>query len=579
MSDQAFAQAEYERWCAYPKLDEATRQELLTIQGDGNAILMRFGTSMSFGTAGLRSTMCAGTACMNNYTVAQATQGIAVLIKREGGCERGVAVAYDSRNNSKRFAQVAAEVLAGNGIRVYLFDSVRPTPELSFAVRECGCMAGINITASHNPKEYNGYKAYWEDGAQLSPEHSRVVADAIAEVDVLGGAQRMPLDKAREEGLLTLLDESFDEVYLNAVMETAIAPEEIKKVSEELKIVYTPLHGAGYRLVPEILRRMGMKHLYTVPEQMVLDGNFPTVKKPNPEYANVFALGVAIAEREGSDLIIATDPDADRVGVMSRTANGDFATITGNQMGALLLDYVIRARRACGKLSCGSYAVKSIVSTALAEKIALANGVKLYDVFTGFKFIGEVIKNYEKSGKEGDFLLGFEESYGYLFGTYARDKDAVGATMMIVEMTAYYRSRGMTLSDALENLYKEYGLYKEGVLDLYMEGVHGPERLRRTMDSLRSSPLTHFAEVPIAFLTDHSQRYTLNLKTGERTPTGMEASNVLYYTLENGDKIIVRPSGTEPKIKFYFLCVGEDATALDAKIQEYQKAAEALTAV
>ncbi len=579
MSKQETAQKEYKRWLAYPTLDEDTRKELAAIEEDADTVLMRFGSSMSFGTAGLRSTMYAGTACMNNYTVAQATQGIAVLIKREGGSERGVAIAYDSRNNSRRFAEVAAEVLAGNGIRVYLFDGVRPTPELSFAVRECGCMAGINITASHNPKEYNGYKAYWEDGAQLSPEHSRIVADAIAEVDVLGGALRMPLDKAQRAGLVTLLDESFDEIYLKAVMATAIAPEEIQRVSDTLKIVYTPLHGAGYRLVPEVLRRMGMKHLYTVPEQMVLDGNFPTVKKPNPEYANVFALGIAIAEREGSDLIIATDPDADRVGVMSRTANGDFATITGNQMGALLLDYVSRARRECGKLAPGSYAVKSIVSTALAEKIALANGVKLYDVFTGFKFIGEVIKNYEKSGDAGDFLLGFEESYGYLFGTYARDKDAVGATMMIVEMTAYYRTRGMTLSDALLNLYKEYGLYKEGVLDLYMEGVEGPERLRRTMEGLRASPLTYFAGMPIAFSTDYMERYTLNLKTGERVPTGMEASNVLYYTLENGDKIVVRPSGTEPKIKFYFLCTGEDATALDAKIQEYQKAAEALAAV
>lgn len=576
MSQKALAQKEYERWCAYPAIDTESARELALMKGDTDALLMRFGSVMSFGTAGLRSTMCVGTACMNVYTVAQATQGLAVLIEKENGNTRGVAIAYDSRNNSKLFAEVAAEVLAANGIRVYLFDGVRPTPELSFAVRACGCIAGINITASHNPKEYNGYKAYWEDGAQLSPEHSRVVADAIAKVDVLGGAKRMPLDEARACGLVTMLDEKFDERYLEAVMATAIAPEDVQKVADELKIVYTPLHGAGYRLVPEILRRMGLKHLYTVSEQMVLDGNFPTVEKPNPEYANVFSLGIAVAQREGSDLIIATDPDADRVGVMSRTANGDFATITGNQMGALLLDYVIRARRARGKLPDGSYAVKSIVSTALAEKIAAAQGVKLYDVFTGFKFIGEVIKNHEKGGVAGDFLLGFEESYGYLFGTYARDKDAVEATMMIVEMTAYYRTRGMTLSDALENLYKEYGLYKEGVLDLYMEGVDGPERLRCTMEGLRATPLTVFAGERVWLVTDHAAQYTLDLKTGEKTPTGMESSNVLYYTLENGDKIIVRPSGTEPKIKFYFLCSGEDINTLEAKLQEYQKAAEAL---
>jgi len=572
------AEKEYKRWCSYFALDEATRNELLAMEGDDDAIRMCFASSMSFGTAGLRATMRAGTACMNVYTVAQATQGIAALVKQEEGSARGVAIAYDSRNNSRLFAEVAAEVLTGNGIRTYLFDGVRPTPELSFAVRECGCMAGINITASHNPKEYNGYKAYWEDGAQLSPEHSRIVADAIATVDVLGGAARMPLDEACRAGLLIYLDESFDEKYLAAVMKTAINPDAVLDVADSLKIVYTPLHGAGHRLVPEILRRIGMKHLYTVPEQMVLDGNFPTVEKPNPEYAAVFKLGALIAEREGSDLIIATDPDADRVGVMSRTANGSFATITGNQMGALLLDYVIRARRDRGKLLPGAYAVKSIVSTALAAKIAEKNGVTLHDVFTGFKFIGETIKNYEMSGKPGEFLLGFEESYGYLFGTYARDKDAVGATMMIVEMTAYYRRLGMTLSDALEGLYKEYGLYKEGVLDLYMEGVDGPARLRRTMDGLREAPPTTFAGERVVLLTDHSQQYTLNLETGEKTPTGMDASNVLYYTLENGDKIIVRPSGTEPKIKFYFLCSGEDATALGAKIQEYQKAAEALTA-
>ena len=578
MLPQDLALAEYKRWCDYPALDEETKRALAAMEGDADTILMRFGASMSFGTAGLRSTMYPGTACMNDYTVAQATQGIAALIQREGGSERGVAIAYDSRNHSKDFAEVAAEVLAGNGIRVYLFDGVRPTPELSFAVRACGCIAGINITASHNPKEYNGYKAYWEDGAQLSPEHSRVVSDAIAKVDVLGGAVRMPLQAALDKGLVTMLDERFDDVYLDAVVKTAIAPEEIARVADDLKIVYTPLHGAGFRLVPEVLRRMGMKYLYTVPEQMVLDGNFPTVKKPNPEDANVFALGIAIAEREGSDLIIATDPDADRVGVMSRTSTGSFATITGNQMGALLLDYVIRARRARGKLHPDSYAVKSIVSTALAEKIALANGVKLYDVFTGFKFIGEVIKNYETRSESGEFLLGFEESYGYLFGTYARDKDAIGATMMIVEMTAYYRTHGMTLSDALESLYKKYGFYKEGVLDLYMEGVDGPERLRRTMEGLRTSPLTSFAGERVALLTDHQKQVMLDLASGEKTPTGMDASNVLYYTLANGDKIVVRPSGTEPKIKFYFLCSGEELSSLEAKLREYKKAAEALTA-
>ena len=565
------AKHEYERWLAYEGLDENSKKELLSIKNEPDTIEMRFGAPMSFGTAGLRSTMYAGPACMNVYTVAQATAGIAALVMREGGCERGVAIAFDSRNNSKEFADVCAQVLTYYGIHAYLFDGVRPTPELSFAVRRLGCIAGINITASHNPKEYNGYKAYWEDGAQLSPEHSEIVSAAIQEVDVLGGAGRMPLNEAREKGLLTVLDEAFDEIYLDTVLKTAINPELICSLADELKIVYTPLHGAGHRLVPEILRRAGLKQLYTVDEQMVLDGSFPTVAKPNPEYASVFALGIAIAEREGSDLVIATDPDADRVGVMSRTRSGEFATITGNQMGALMLDYVIRARRKSGKLSEASYAVKSIVSTDLAAKIAKANGVKLYDVFTGFKFIGEVIKNYEEGGKDGEFILGFEESYGYLLGSYARDKDAVGATLLITEMTAYYRTLGMTLSDALEALYREYGVYREGVVDIYMEGLDGIARRLRVMHTLRESVPSSFGGSRVAFFTDHLSQLVTDLAKGEQQPTGMGKSDVLYYTLENGDKVIVRPSGTEPKIKFYFLSHGDSVDEVETKLEAYKK--------
>ena len=573
------ARKEYERWLSYPHLDEESKRELLSIAEEKDTIEMRFGSVMSFGTAGLRSTMYAGPACMNVYTVAQATAGIAVLVKNEGGCEKGVAIAFDSRNNSKTFAEVCAEVLTCNGIRTYLFDGVRPTPELSFAVRELGCIAGINITASHNPKEYNGYKAYWEDGAQLSPEQSNVVAAAIAEVDVLGGAKRLSLEEAKKSGLLIMLGEDFDEIYLSAVEKTSINPGLMRELGDDLKIVYTPLHGAGYRLVPQILRRAGLKHLYTVDEQMVLDGNFPTVAKPNPEYANVFTLGIEIAEREGSDLIIATDPDADRVGVMSRTSDGSFATITGNQMGALMLDYVIRARRDAGKLPAGAYAVKSIVSTDLAAKIAMEHGVRLYDVFTGFKFIGEVIKNYEESGKEGEFIFGFEESYGYLFGSYARDKDAVGATLMIAEMTAFYRRLGMTLSDALEALYQKYGVYREGVLDLYMEGLDGIARRRRIMENLRACAPESFGGIALTTVTDHMARKTRSLVDGKITDTGMGDSDVLYYTLEGGDKVVVRPSGTEPKIKFYFLAHGDNVEAVESKISMYKEDAKRMAEV
>ena len=564
------------RWKNSGLLTPAELAEIEEVEKDPSLAEFRFGSAMEFGTGGLRSTMYLGTSCMNRFTVAQATAGVAALVKEAQGESRGVAIAYDSRNNSKLFAEVSAEVLAAGGITVYLFDGLRPTPELSFAVRQLGCLAGINITASHNPKEYNGYKAYWEDGAQIAPEQARVVSAAIASIDVLTGAPRMPLDEAKARGLVKMLGEDFDEIYLDAVEKTAIRRDLIREVAEDLRIVYTPLHGAGCRLVPKILGRLGIRNLFPVRAQMEPDGNFPTVKKPNPEYAEVFALGVEIAEREGSDLVIATDPDADRVGVMSRTKDGSFATITGNQMGALLLDYVIKARKEERKLPAEAYAVKSIVSTDLASAVARKNGVKLYEVFTGFKFIGEIIKQHEALGRENDFIFGFEESYGYLFGTYARDKDAVGATMMIVEMTAYYRRRGMTLSDALEELYETYGLYKEGILDLYMEGLDGIERRRRLMEAFRNAPPAALGGVAVSTVCDHKKQPVRNLATGEETPSGMSASDVLYFTLENGDIVVVRPSGTEPKVKFYFLCHGENVEELTRQIDAYRTDANAI---
>lgn len=417
--------AEYKRWLDSSVLSAEEHAELVSIANNEEAKALRFTAPMDFGTAGLRSTMYMGIGSMNRFTVAQTTRGIAALIKSVGGEERGVAIAFDSRNNSETFARVSACVLAGAGIKSYIFNGIRPTPELSFALRELNCVAGINITASHNPKEYNGYKAYWEDGAQIAPEQAKVVSAERSKFDVLDMSGIMDFDEGVKSGLITILDEKFDEKYLDAVLATAVNGNAVKEVADELKVVYTPLHGAGYRLVPEVFRRIGLKHLYTVDEQMVPNGDFPTVEKPNPEYSAVFKLGIDIANRVGSDLVIATDPDSDRVGVMTRTESGDFATISGNQMGALLLDYVIKARRDLGILPEGAYCVKSLVSTDMAYKIAKDNGVKLHDVLTGFKFIGEVIKNYEAEGKFGGFLLGFEESYGYLLGSYARDKDAV----------------------------------------------------------------------------------------------------------------------------------------------------------
>lgn len=565
---------EYDRWLSSGLLDETQMAEMAEIRDKEDILKLRFGMKMDFGTAGLRSTMNMGPGCMNVFTVAQTTQAIAELIKSEGADARGVAIAYDSRNNSALFSATAAEVLAGNGIPAYLFDGIRPTPELSFAVRELGCIAGINITASHNPKEYNGYKAYWEDGAQISPEQAKVVSEAREKIDVLTGAKRMPLDAAVAAGIVHMLGEDFDEKYLAAVLATAIDPDGVAAIADTLKIVYTPLHGAGYRLVPEILHRLGLKHIYTVPEQMVLDGNFPTVKKPNPEYPDVFALGIAIADRVGSDLVVATDPDSDRIGVMARTKEGTFRTITGNQMGALLLDYIIRARRANGTLTKDDYAVKSIVSTDMAYRIAEVQGVKLYDVLTGFKFIGEVIKNYERAGKPGRFLLGFEESYGYLTGSYARDKDAVGAALMICEMTAFYSKQGLTLCDALEELYKTYGYYREGMTDIYMEGLDGIERRKRVMSTLRENPPKTIGGHKVARVGDFAAHTYTDLATGEKTDSGLPASDVLVYILDDGDKVIVRPSGTEPKIKIYFLTHAENAAAAEPKLKAYMEDAQ-----
>ena len=562
-------QIEFDKWLASDKLTSEERAELLSIQNDEETKELRFGAAMDFGTAGLRSTMYMGIGCMNRFTVAHTTRGIAALIKAEGGESRGVAIAYDSRNHSEEFARVSACVLAGAGIKSYIFNGLRPTPELSYAVRETGALAGINITASHNPKEYNGYKAYWEDGAQLAPEHASVVANERNNFDCLDTDGIADFDEAVKSGLITILDERFDEKYLDEVVATAINPDLVSEVADTLKVVYTPLHGAGYKLVPEVFKRIGLKHLYTVDSQMTPDGDFPTVKKPNPEYPDVFTDGIAIANEVGSDLVIATDPDSDRVGVMTRTKSGEFVTISGNQMGALLLDYAIAQRKLLGKLPEYAYCVKSIVSTDMAYKIAQSNGIKLHDVLTGFKFIGETIKNYEKEGKADGFVLGFEESYGYLLGTYARDKDAVEGSMMILEMTAYYKKQNMTLSDALEALYEKYGVYGERVIDIYMEGLDGIEKRKRIMQSLRDNAPTAIGGCTVAKVGDYKKGTVLTVATGEEATTGQPASDVLYYTLENEDKIIVRPSGTEPKIKIYILAHADDKDSLNKKTELY----------
>ena len=564
----------YNKWLASDALSKEEHDELVAIANDQSEIEFRFSHGLSFGTAGLRGTMKTGMNAMNRHTVAHATQGLASLIQKMNRAADGVAIAYDSRNQSPLFAKTAARVLAANGIKAYLFDDLRPTPELSFALRELGCVAGINITASHNPKEYNGYKAYWEDGAQLPPEHADIVAEEINRLDIFCDVKITDYESAVADGMIELIGSEIDEKYLLQVQAQAVNPSAVEKVADDLSIVYTPLHGTGHKLVPEIMKRIGLKNLYTVKEQMVIDGNFPTVKKPNPEYPDVFELGIAIANKVGSDLIVATDPDADRVGVMTRTPDGSFVTITGNQMGALLADYIITAYQQSGTMPQNPYMVKSIVSTELVSKICLANNVKMHNVLTGFKFIGEVIKNYEKT-KDGAFLFGFEESYGYLKGTYARDKDAVVASMLICEMTAFYKAKGMTLCDALYALWEKYGFCYEENVEIYMEGLDGAARMAALMDSLRKNPPTEFGGTAVEMVADY--KTGIIMENGAERPTGLPSSNVLYYRLSNGDVIVARPSGTEPKIKFYYMLTAANLEEAKANLARYQKTLNTLS--
>ena len=561
---------EYQKWLTSSLLSEDEKNELLLIESDENEIKERFYSSLEFGTAGLRGKMRMGTNAMNRFTVAQATQGLANLIIKEGRSQDGVAIAYDSRNNSELFAKVSAQVLAANGIKAYIFDELRPTPELSFALRELKCVAGINITASHNPKEYNGYKAYWEDGAQLPPEHAKTVSAEIDKIDIFNDIKYADFDKSVENGDIVILDQDMDEKYLDAVMKQLVNPDAITKVADDLKIVYSPLHGTGYRLIPDILSRCGVEHLYVVPEQMEINGDFPTVAKPNPEYPEVFELGVEIANNVGSTLVIATDPDADRVGVVTKTNSGEFVTISGNQMGALLIDYIITAYEETGTMPNNPYAVKTIVSTELVAKICQDHNVKLHNVLTGFKFIGEVIKNYEQAGADAAYLFGFEESYGYLKGTYARDKDAVVATMLICEMTAFYHAKGMTLFDALNSLYEKYGYYLEANQELYMQGLDGKEKMAKLMDTLRNNAPESIANNKIIEIGDYLKATISNRLTNEVVSTNLPSSNVISFKMENGDVVIARPSGTEPKIKFYYLLSGESKDEMSEKLDSYK---------
>ena len=567
---------EYQRWLDSPALSESEWEELNSIANDEKEIESRFFAPLEFGTAGLRGTMKLGLHQMNVHIIRHATQAFANVIKAEGeeAMKKGIAICFDCRNNSELFAHEAACVMAANGIHVRIFDALRPTPELSFAVRYYGTTAGLNITASHNPKEYNGYKVYWSDGAQLPPQHAEAIAEQMSNIDIFDDFVSCDFDEAVSQGKIELIGTETDEAYLECVLGQAINKPLVAKVAPELKIVYTPFHGAGYKLVPEALRRLGITQLYPVPEQMVIDGNFPTVESPNPENPEGFYLAVDLAKKVGSDLIIGTDPDSDRIGVMVRSG-GDYISITGNQLGVLLLDYVINARKAAGTLPENAGAVKSIVTTEMAKAVAETNGVHFEDTFTGFKFMAERIAQWEKAGSY-KYIFAYEESYGYMMGDYVRDKDAVTASMMVAEMAAYYHDKGMNLSQAMESLYEKYGRYAEKTLNLVMPGLDGIVKMKDLMAKLRGNPPKQIAGVEVFKLRDYSDGSIKVPELGVMGQTPIKGSNVLYFELADGTSFIVRPSGTEPKVKVYILCKGADKAECDAKIAKYSEYAEGL---
>ena len=555
----------YEQWIANPYFDEATKEELKSIAEDENEIKERFYMDLEFGTAGLRGIIGAGTNRMNIYVVRRATQGLANYIAKVDKKSQGVAIAYDSRHMSPEFAQEAALCLAANGIKAYIFETLRPTPELSFAVRHLGCVAGINVTASHNPPEYNGYKVYWEDGAQITPPHDSGIMGEVKAISDWNTVKTMDKAEAEKAGLFEVIGKEVDDAYMAELKKQVIHMDAIQAEGKNLKIVYTPLHGTGNIPARRILKELGFENVYVVKEQELPDGDFPTVSYPNPEAAEAFELGLKLAKEVDADLVLATDPDADRLGVRVKDKIGDYHDLTGNMSGCLLANYEISQRKAVnGSLPEDGALIKTIVTTNLADAIAKGYGVKLIEVLTGFKFIGQQILGFEKSGK-GSYLFGFEESYGCLIGTYARDKDAIVATMALCEAAAYYKTQGKTLWDAMIEMYEQFGYYKDDIKAVTMKGIEGLQKIQDIMNSLRQNPPAEFAGHKVVAVRDYKADTIKNLETGEVTPTGLPNSNVLYYELTNDAWVCVRPSGTEPKVKFYYGVKGTSLADADEK--------------
>lgn len=561
----------YEEWLENPYFDDATKQELKDIAGDEKEIEDRFYRSLAFGTAGLRGVIGAGTNRMNIYTVRKTTQGLANYIKKLNGQDRGVAIAYDSRRMSPEFADEAALCLNANGIKAYVFESLRPTPELSYAVRKLGCIAGINITASHNPPEYNGYKVYWEDGAQITPPHDTGIMDEVTAVTDFNVVYTMDKEEAVKQGLYVQIGADVDDPYIAELKSRVIHQDTIDQFQKDIKIVYSPLHGTGNIPARRILKELGFENVYVVPEQELPDGNFPTVSYPNPEAAEAFALGLKLAKEIDADLVLATDPDADRLGVYVKDAkSGDYITLTGNMSGCLLADYEIGQIKETKGLPEDGALIKTIVTTNMADAIAKEYGVKLIEVLTGFKYIGQQILGFEQEGK-GTYLFGFEESYGCLIGTHARDKDAIVATMALAEAAAYYKSKGMTLWDAMIAMYEKYGYYKDDIQSITLKGIEGLQKIQDILNTLRASTPEKIGDYKVLSARDYQAGTIQNIATGEVTPTGLPESNVIYYDLSDDAWLCVRPSGTEPKVKFYYGVKGdslEDADAKSAKLGE-----------